>query len=55
MQTPERLDQRQPLDLAAERFFCRQRRIDEVEGYLTDVDADRGKGATAVSMGCFFG
>ena len=52
----ERLDQRQPLDLAAERDLAVSAEADEVEDFLADIDADRGQGrVVVVSMGCFSG
>ena len=39
----ERLDQRQPLDLAAEGDLAVGAEADEVEDFLADIDADRGK------------
>ena len=40
----ERLGERQPLDLAAERDLAVSAEADEVEDFLADIDADRGKG-----------
>ncbi len=39
----ERLDQGQSLDLAAERDLAVSAEADEVEDFLADIDADRGK------------
>jgi len=42
-QVLERLDQRQTLDLAAERDLAVSAEANEVEDFLADIDADRGK------------
>ena len=43
------------LDLAAERDPAVGAEADDVEDFLADIDADRGKRLCVVSMGCFSG
>lgn len=51
----ECLDQRQPLDLAAERNLAVRAEADKMEDFLANIGADRGEGVMVASMGCFSG